>query len=151
MTAASTLFPLGTVLKVTNLHNGRTVNVTVDDHGPYVKGRALDLSHQAAKRLGMLGPGTTTVRMAVLRSPPGGPPLGQRYCVQVGSFRDIRKARRVQQRIAPVCPDSSVVEAYERGAHFYRVRSGFFTDRSSAEARAGNLERLGYSPTIITE
>lgn len=151
LTAASTLFPLGTVLRVTNLSNGRSVDVTVDDHGPYVKGRTLDLSHNAAKTLGMLGPGTTSVRMEILHSPPGGPTLGQRYCIQVGSFRDRRKARKVQERIARICPEATIVEAVEGSGHLYRVRSGIFISRSQAESWAGNLLKLGYSPMIITE
>ncbi|HZP45951.1 MAG TPA: septal ring lytic transglycosylase RlpA family protein [Candidatus Binataceae bacterium] len=151
LTAASTVFPLGTVLRVTNLRNQRSVVVTVDDHGPYVKGRTLDLSHKAARTIGMIGRGTTPVRMEVLHSPPGGPPVGLRYCIQIGSFHNLSTARRLRERIVPFCPDATIVEAEDHGAHLYRVRTGVFTERRAAESQAGNLQRLGYSPIIITE
>src|SRR5579859_4272255 len=69
LTAASVIFPLGTRLRVTNLTNDHRVEVTVNDHGPYVKGRGLDLSHRAAQQLGMIGRGTARVRMDVLETP----------------------------------------------------------------------------------
>src|SRR5260370_6804022 len=70
LTAASTLFPLGTRAMVTNLSNGRAVEVAINDHGPYAKGRMIDLSYRAARVLGMIGPGTARVRMDVLSTPP---------------------------------------------------------------------------------
>ena len=88
LTAASTLFPLGTHLLVTNLANRHAVEVTVNDHGPYVKGRQIDLSRKAARVLGVIGPGTAHVRMDVLATPAGGPAIGERFFVQVGSFAD---------------------------------------------------------------
>jgi rare lipoprotein A len=151
LSAASTLFPLGTRLHVTNLATGRAIEVTVNDHGPYMKGRSLDLSHLAAQRLGMLGPGTAPVRMEVVQSPPGGPILGQRYFVQVGSFADPSNARAVELRLAPRYPDVTVLDASEGAQHHYRVRMGVFMDRRDAEGRASNLARLGYSPVVITE
>ena len=62
LSAASVIFPLGTRLRVTNLSNSRQVEVTVNDHGPYVKGCGLDLSHRAAQQLGIIGRGTARVR-----------------------------------------------------------------------------------------
>jgi len=73
LTAASVLFPLGTRLLVTNLANNRDVEVTINDHGPYVKGRQIDLSRKAARVLGVIGPGTAHVRMEVLATPPAAP------------------------------------------------------------------------------
>src|SRR5689334_4307490 len=66
LTAASTVFPLGTELLVTNLSNGRSVRVLVNDHGPFVNGRVLDLSYRAALALGIVKPGTARVQMEVL-------------------------------------------------------------------------------------
>ncbi len=63
MTAASRTIPLGTVVDVTNLRNGRTVTVKVNDRGPYVGGRIMDLSYGAAVKLGMLHSGTTRVEI----------------------------------------------------------------------------------------
>jgi rare lipoprotein A (peptidoglycan hydrolase) len=66
MTAASTSIPLGSRAKVTNLDNGRSVAVRINDCGPYVAGRKIDLSRGAAKRLGFVRSGTKPVRIEVL-------------------------------------------------------------------------------------
>jgi rare lipoprotein A len=150
-TAASTLFPLGTQLAVTNLTNGRSVQVIVNDHGPYVGGRDLDLSHRAALLLGIVKPGTARVRMDVLSTPPGGPVLGPRYFVQVGSFTDAANAQRVGERLGRYYDDVRIIEATFEDNRYYRVRMGVFTDRASAEQRALSVYRIGLRPVIITE
>jgi rare lipoprotein A len=66
LTAAHPRLPLDTRARVTNLENGRSVEVTVNDRGPYVRGRVIDLSRRAAERLGMKKQGTATVRIEVL-------------------------------------------------------------------------------------
>ena len=65
LTAAHKRLPLGTVATVTNLRNGKTVRVEINDRGPYVGGRIIDLSKAAAERLGMKNSGTTPVRLEV--------------------------------------------------------------------------------------
>lgn len=69
LTAAHRKLPLGTTAKVTNLDNGRTVEVEINDRGPYVGGRIIDLSKAAAERLGMKQIGTTLVRLEVTQLP----------------------------------------------------------------------------------
>lgn len=66
MTAAHPSLPFGTRLRVENLDNGRSVTVTINDRGPFVKERILDVSRRAARELGMLGPGTARVRITVM-------------------------------------------------------------------------------------
>jgi rare lipoprotein A len=151
LTAASTLFPLGTHLLVTNLANRRAVEVIVNDHGPYVKGRQIDLSHKAASVLGVIGPGTGRVRMDVLATPAGGPAIGERFFVQVGSFSDSSNARRMQQRLAASYPDVRIETAEAGATIYYRVRMGAFVHRDEAESRAARVASVGYSAVIITE
>jgi rare lipoprotein A len=151
MSAASTLFPLGTRLRVTNLTGDRSVEVLVNDHGPYVHGRDLDLSHRAALMLGIVKPGTARVRMDVLSTPAGGPPLGERYYVQVGSFSDVTNAQRVGDHLRRFYRDVHVVEASFGANRYYRVRMGMFVDRSSAEQRALSVYGIGLTPVIISE
>jgi len=69
LTAAHRTLPFGTRLKVTNVENGRSVVVRVNDRGPWVNDRVLDLSQAAAKSLGMLGDGVTKVEIVVLGTP----------------------------------------------------------------------------------
>jgi len=151
LTAASVLFPLGSQVRVTNLANGRVVEVTINDHGPYLHGRAIDLSHRAAITLGMIGTGTARVRMDVLSAPAGGPPIGMRYFVQIGSFGNPANAQRVLERVTIYYPDARIIEAESGDAHYYRVRMGAFMDHSQATARASRLSSLGYPAEVITE
>ncbi len=67
LTAAHREFPFGTVLRVTNLSNGKDVTVTVNDRGPFDKSRIIDLSEAAAREIGMIQDGTTKVRIEVVK------------------------------------------------------------------------------------
>ena len=69
MTAAHRSLPLGTRAKVTNLENGRSVTVTINDRGPYRRGRILDLSRAAAQRLDMVDDGVVPVALQVVATP----------------------------------------------------------------------------------
>ena len=73
LTAAHRTLPLGTWAVVTNLDNGRSVRVWVNDRGPYVDGRVIDMSYGAAVELGMIQSGTVPVRIVVLGTPPRAP------------------------------------------------------------------------------
>lgn len=98
MTAAHKLLPFGTRLRVINLENGKMTEVRINDRGPFVDSRIIDLSRAAARDLGMLGKGTARVRLIALengREPavltPDGDMLGLFY-VQIGSFRERPRA-----------------------------------------------------------
>lgn len=93
MTAAHRTLPLGTRIRVTVTATGRTTELTVNDRGPFVEGRVLDVSRAAARRLGFLERGTTRVRIEVLALPE------RCHRVQVGSFRDRGNARRLRDRL----------------------------------------------------
>lgn len=67
LTAAHRTLPLGTWVRVTNTRNGRSVNVRINDRGPYGKGRIIDVSEAAARQLGMLDAGVVPVTVEVLR------------------------------------------------------------------------------------
>jgi rare lipoprotein A len=74
LTAAHRTLPLGTWVLVTNKRNGRSVRVYVNDRGPYVDGRLIDLSYGAATAIGMVGSGTVPVRIVVLGTEPPSEP-----------------------------------------------------------------------------
>lgn len=69
MTAAHLRLPFGTWVRVKNLRNGRQTEVRINDRGPFVKNRIIDLSREAARRIEMIGPGTARVRMEVIALP----------------------------------------------------------------------------------
>lgn len=85
LTAAHNTLPFGTQVMVTNLDNGKSVVVRINDRGPFVKNRLIDLSFAAARVLGMVGTGTAPVKVEVLSGFPG-PLSSPVFCVQVGSF-----------------------------------------------------------------
>jgi rare lipoprotein A len=72
MTAAHKTLPFDTRIRVTNMNNGKQVDVRINDRGPFVKGRILDLSLGAAKKLDMIGTGTAPVRIEILEMGEGG-------------------------------------------------------------------------------
>ena len=72
LTAAHNTLPFGTKIKVTNVRNGRSVKVVVNDRGPHVKGRIVDVSKRAARKLGLLEAGVVPVQLKVVRAAPAG-------------------------------------------------------------------------------
>jgi rare lipoprotein A len=147
LTGASPTLPLGSYVLVTNLSNARTVQIRINDRGPFVKHRLLDLSHHAAVLLGMVGPGTARVRVTILREgvvlPPG-------YFVQVGSFSDEANATRVRLRLAEFYQDVEVDQIRAGRHRYYRVRMGAFPNHLEAMGRAHAAAKLGF-PVIIVK
>lgn len=93
MTAAHRTLPMGTRIRVTVRTTGRATVLVVNDRGPFVEGRVLDVSRAAARRLGFLRRGTARIRLEVLALP------GRCRAVQVGSFRDRDNALRLRERL----------------------------------------------------
>jgi rare lipoprotein A len=95
MTAAHRTLAFGTMVRVHDLDNEKSVDVRINDRGPFVDGRIIDLSHAAARAVEMIGPGTARVRLEILNAPV---PVGQTYfAVQVGAFRNRDSAERLRQ------------------------------------------------------
>lgn len=147
MTAAHRDLPLGTVVEVMNVDNGRSVQVRVNDRGPFVHGRVIDLSRAAASQLGLLGPGVGPVRITIVSPgpvPTPSPPGGQ-WAVQVGSFgepgRAQRHADRVREAGFPV-----YLEPYEG---LTRVKIGPLDSRDDAEAKLSQLEAAGFEGIVV--
>jgi rare lipoprotein A len=152
-TAASKVVPPGSLVMVTNLDNGRSVEVRITDHGPFKKGRKIDLSHKAAVVLGMIDKGTAHVRIDVISTPPGSRAVGTmpEFFVQVGSFTNESYAQTVHDQIATHYPDVKINQVDAGGHRYYRVRMGGFASRAEAETRATNTSQLGFPVVIISE
>ena len=147
LTAAHRELPLGTVVDVTNLNSERTVRVRINDRGPFVVGRVIDLSRAAAEKIGLIGPGTGPVRVTVVT--PGVPqemssPTG-RWAVQVGSFADQLRAERHAERVRGT-GRAAFLEPY-RG--LTRVKVGPFDGRREAERELQLLEDDGFEGIIV--
>lgn len=137
MTAAHRTLPFGTQVRVHDLEDGRSAVVRINDRGPFVEGRIIDLSYAAAKAIGMIGSGTALVRLEILSpqmlSAPGS------FAVQVGAFRDPANAERLRDRIAPQF-GPVVIQSYNRGdGMFHRVRVGNESTESGASELAQRL------------
>lgn len=94
LTAAHRTLPFGTMVRVLNLTNSLTVDVRINDRGPFVDGRIIDLSRAAARKIQMLGPGTAKVRLRILSLTPPEPVCY--YGVQVGAFQERANADRLR-------------------------------------------------------
>jgi rare lipoprotein A len=147
MTAAHRELPLGTVVDVTNLDNGKSVRVRVNDRGPFLKGRVLDLSQEAAKRLDVIGPGVAPVRIEVVsvgqRSGPVSP--AGPWSVQIGSFAQPERAARHAER-AQAAGKPVYLEPYNG---LSRVKVGPFATREEAQAALAELEGLGFEGIVV--
>ena len=99
LTAAHRTLPFGTVLRVANLSNSQKVEVRVNDRGPFVQGRIIDLSQAAAKQIGLVQRGTGHVRVEVLKTPQ---PIesGGRWAVQLGGFDREKLAREMADHLS---------------------------------------------------
>ena len=164
VSAAHPTLPLPSRVRVTNLENGRSLMVRVNDRGPFARGRIIDLSRRAAQLLGFASNGTARVRVQLVRndgsiasrddSAPrrlarGEAVEGPLY-VQVGSFSDAGNARDVRRRLRGL--DAAVERAQAFGQTVYRVRIGPFSDESSARRMLDRVfERGFHEARIFTE
>ena len=97
LTAAHRTLAFNTMVRVENLENAKSVEVRITDRGPFVGGRVIDLSHAAAKAIGMIGPGTVRVKVNVIGLPAVMEP--NIFGVQVGAFQSHANAERMQARM----------------------------------------------------
>ena len=149
LTAAHNTLPLGTFVAVTNLNNGQSVVVRINDRGPFVKNRMIDLSYAAARALDMIGTGTAPVRIEVLADI--SPPLAAlRFSVQTGSFIGRANAEAMRKDLARQFADVYVSTFETARQVYYRVRIRA-KDRETAETLASRLMERGYTAIIFEE
>lgn len=150
-TAAHRTLPLGSVLQVKSLSNGRTVVVRVNDRGPFAKQRILDLSLAAAQRLGMTGAGTDRIELRVTDYQ--GRPGAMGYLrVQVASFAEPANAQSLAGRLKSQYPDVRVTQVELPSGVRYRVLVGRFTSEQQAEAVADRLgSQLDLDPMVLRD
>jgi len=157
MTAAHKTLPLGTSVSVRNLENKREVEVRVNDRGPFVRGRVIDLSYTAAKKLGIVNAGTAPVEIIALGMAPSteGTDRGERlyvpvdyskgnFTVQVGAFRDQKNALRLKQQLSQTYKNAHIA-TFDNGKEIlYRVRVGKCSTLEQAEEYEKILIRQGF-------
>jgi len=95
-TAAHRTLPFGTLVRVVNLENEKSVEVRINDRGPFAGDRIIDLSHAAAQAIGLIGPGTALVRLEMMQMPAAAATAPGYYAVQVGAFQYRANADRLR-------------------------------------------------------
>ena len=147
LTAAHRELPLGTLVEVSSLASGKTVRVRINDRGPFVKGRIIDLSREAAGRLDLIGPGTGRVRVSLLQAGIEPPPLSLSglWAVQIGSFADSGNARRQAERARATGRTVSL----EPFGGLTRVKVGSYPSRGEASGVLAELEQEGFEGIVV--
>lgn len=177
LSAAHKTLPLPSLVRVTNLENGRSIVVRVNDRGPFVKGRLIDLSYAAATALGFAERGTAHVRVqalatasphmprrfirtAVRRAPYPHPahmrPLLKRptpsiagMYVQLGAFARPDNASKLKTSLSAQYPSVRILPFRRAAQTLYRVRIGPFSDVQTIEQTVLSLQQQGYGNTVV--
>jgi len=147
LTAAHRTLPFGTVVEITNILNGRTITVRINDRGPFVGNRIIDLSYAAARMLDMVGPGTIPIRLEVVKEVLPAP-AGQRFAVQVGAFILRDNADAMAAKLRPDFPDVAVSLFQTEWQTYYRVRIPAGS-RREAHRLADRLSGLGHNVILL--
>lgn len=175
MTAAHKTLPVPCYARVTNLSNGRSVIVRINDRGPFVGNRIIDLSYTAAARLDMLRDGTAFVEVRTLtpgESAPAAAPLpvapavgitavvaaeasattpaGTLY-IQVGAYADAANARRVLARLKEAGLDNAFITTTARNDRLSRVRLGPLVSVEEFDALGARLGTLGFGEARLAQ
>ena len=146
MTAAHRTLPFGAVVRVTNLANGKQTKVRVNDRGPFVANRVIDLSLAAAQAIEMVGPGTASVRLEMVSGPN---PQEGFFGVQVGAFLVQENADRLRARLAERYSSVTTVPYNSPNGLFYRVRVGRVPSEAAARALADRLHSTDEFTTFV--
>lgn len=146
-TAAHRTLPFGSLVRVTNLDNGRQTDVRITDRGPFVQGRIIDLSFAAARAVDMVGSGIARVRLELLAS--GVLPSAGYFTVQVGAFTVRDNAERLRGQLSRHY-DPVFIQDYDApSGYFYRVRVGRLPSVQSAESLASQLRARQRLSTFV--
>jgi len=145
LTAAHKKLPFDTVVEVLNRDNGRAVRVRINDRGPFVRGRIIDLSRGAARAIDMVGAGIAQVTLTVVSSPDSSPQARARqWIVQAGAFSDRVRAEQHLLRVAEI--DRRAELSSDAGMH--RIVIGPFGRDKEARRIAASLERRGIAAFV---
>jgi rare lipoprotein A len=145
LSAAHRTLPLGAVVRVTNLDNFKSITVRINDRGPFIKSRFLDLSYGAARELGFVSQGTARVRIETMEA------LRDtiQYTVQAAVFTEEENAKMLKERLDSKFGEVSIVPFETSIAMFYLVRVGVYDSEDHAEQAARKLTFEGLEPIVV--
>jgi rare lipoprotein A len=161
LTAAHKTLPMGTWVKVYNRDTHQEIIVRVNDRGPFVTGRIIDMSYTGAKKLGMVGPGTARVVVTALgkatayskktKAPTIFKPLDYwqgNFTVQVGAFKVKTNAETYRKKLAATYLNAHIIPYEDDRGRFYRVRIGKFAKLTEANQFSERLMTEGFERTF---
>jgi len=158
ISAAHPTLPIPSIVKVTNLSNGRELVVRVNDRGPFAQGRIIDLSKAAASELGFINQGVTKVRVQYIGprahelgngwSQPASVDNDRPIYIQAASFRDRRMADDWRSRLSRV-GRTRLEPVKVAGVNYHRVMVGPYNDGNDAENARQALARFGFGDAKI--
>jgi len=148
LTAAHRTLPFGTKVRVRRVGTADSIVVRINDRGPFVESRIIDLSYAAARQLGVTDPGLFRVALEVLERGEGAPPprpfVPQTplfFTVQVGAFTDRGNAERVRMQLSAKYAPVLILEDKEPNGQFFRVRVGRVPSLEQAQQLAAQLAK----------
>ena len=143
-TAAHRTLPFGTWVEVQDLATRKTVVVRINDRGPFIEGRTIDLSYAAARELAIIGKGTAHVVLTIINQPqttlPNSHETIQEYWIQAGSFRMLTDAMVLRERLAKEFSNVRVTTADLPTGTWHRVQVGTFPSKATANAAKRRLQ-----------
>src|SRR5882762_661250 len=147
LTAAHRTLPFDSMVRVTNLSNGKTTTVRITDRGPFVDNRIIDLSRAAAQEIESIGPGIVPVRIEVLSGPD---PAAGFFTVQVGAFKEKGNADRLKERLSTDYSPIYIQQVVVEDGAFYRVRVGRVSGEQEAQRLGDALrDKEGFKPMVL--
>lgn len=152
MTAAHLTLPFNSRVRVTNIENGKQVDLRINDRGPFVAGRIIDLSYTGAKAIDMLGRGTAKVAVETTL-PAGGGSLSIEgiFAIQVGAFEEKQNADRFQIQLQKTYANVHTVMWESNMRRLYRVRLGAFRTEEEARRYLEVLKKEDLSGFVVRE
>jgi rare lipoprotein A len=152
LTAAHRTLPFGSRVEVTDKKTGNKVTVRINDRGPYLHGRILDLSYAAASTLGTVGQGVANVELRLVDIEPE-TTRDEVWAIQVAAFRNKSEANRFLEGLSAQQRQAGLyyVKGPDAEAKDYRVRFGPFGCQKTAKSAASKLENVGLKPALLRE
>lgn len=145
LSAAHRTLPLGSMVRVTNLENSRNITLRVNDRGPFIKSRVIDLSYGAARELGFAAEGTAQVMIERLDEIPG----TTLFTVHAAQYVEKENARLLKERLSAKLEIISIIPGETNLGKLYHVEVGVYPTEEKAELVAGRVEQEGLEPVVI--
>ncbi len=154
LTAAHRTLPFETWVQIEKVATGETVTVRINDRGPFIKGRIIDLSYAAARELTMIGEGTAEVILTILNRPHVSIPsqkTPKHFWVQAGAFTSLTEAMSLRERLASQYSHVRVKTVKLASGEWHRVQVGTFPSKETAETVARTIKKdIGVDSLILT-